>query len=131
MKKLVLLFVILSSFVTFSSGCKKDGCTNVNACNYDPDAEKNDGSCIEKGKVTFWQSSATSYNFTDVTINGSTSTINVDLPSSPSCDESGCANFTLCPGTYSFSAVEQTPGTATWNGSVTITDNGCIRFQLQ
>ncbi|MGQ9847684.1 MAG: hypothetical protein ACUVQP_09330 [Bacteroidales bacterium] len=48
MKK-VSLFLILASMVllsgTFTSCKKKEGCTDKTALNYDPDAEKDDGSC--------------------------------------------------------------------------------------
>ena len=49
MKKLNLNFMIL--FIGIMSvlsltGCQKEGCTDANANNYDPDAKKNDGSCL-------------------------------------------------------------------------------------
>ncbi|MFB6257879.1 MAG: hypothetical protein ABEH38_04220 [Flavobacteriales bacterium] len=42
-----LLLVLLGAFLGAGSvGCsKKEGCTDPNATNYDPEAEKNDGSC--------------------------------------------------------------------------------------
>jgi hypothetical protein len=123
--------ILLSLLIAGITGCKQPGCTEFNACNYDADAEKNDGSCVNKGKVTFWQSTATSYNYTDVTINGQFATITQDLSATPACDASGCANFSLCPGSYSYSAVEQSPGTAVWNGTVTVTSDGCMRIELQ
>jgi hypothetical protein len=49
MKKKVTLSFILASLVlisgTFTSCKKKEGCTDKTALNYDPDAEKDDGSC--------------------------------------------------------------------------------------
>ena len=49
MKIIVKLFgmFLLLNILTLSS-CKKElGCTDINAVNYDPDAEKDDGSCVD------------------------------------------------------------------------------------
>ena len=43
-KLLLLVAAIFSGIVI--SGCKKEGCTDINAINYDEDAKDNDGSCI-------------------------------------------------------------------------------------
>ncbi len=45
------------SFLLFSCAfisCKKSGCTNYFAENYDPEASKDDGSCILKGEMYFY-----------------------------------------------------------------------------
>lgn len=55
--------------------CKQKGCTDVNACNYDADAEKNDGSCINKGTVTFWKEYSSFLEDTYVEIGTSTAYI--------------------------------------------------------
>ena len=46
MKITIIIPLILLGILTIN-GCKKDkeGCTNKEAINYDPDATKNDGSC--------------------------------------------------------------------------------------
>jgi hypothetical protein len=45
MKKIFFISCLLfSTLVTFQS-CKKKGCTDSNACNYNPSASKDDGSC--------------------------------------------------------------------------------------
>ena len=43
MKKLALVFLVLAMVVV---GCKKKGCTDPNATNYDSKAKKDNGSCI-------------------------------------------------------------------------------------
>lgn len=43
------LMVTLAGFMTFTS-CKKDGCTDPLASNYNQDAKKDDGSCIYDGE---------------------------------------------------------------------------------
>jgi hypothetical protein len=50
MKKTIL---ILSSVLIFLS-CKKEGCTDVFADNYDEKAKKNNGSCQFSGNLTVW-----------------------------------------------------------------------------
>jgi len=126
----ILLILALTSVAFMAPSCKKEGCTNSGACNYDPDAEKDDGSCINKGTVTFWQITNSGYDFTDVTINGSTAVITDEYSNTPTCNATGCASFTLCPGTYTFSASEQT-GPTTWSGTVTVSDEGCTTMRLQ
>jgi hypothetical protein len=130
MKKLLFLLMICSLTLALPS-CKKEGCTNSGACNYDPDAEKDDGSCINKGKITFWQIDNSGYGYVDVTVNGTTAVITSEYTNVPTCDASGCANFTLCPGNYAYTAAEQFPGTATWSGIVNVSENGCLTVWLQ
>jgi hypothetical protein len=44
----MVLIILFGGLVLVSTGCKKkEGCTSLTATNYDPDAEKDDGSCIE------------------------------------------------------------------------------------
>lgn len=84
------------------------------------------------GQATFYQTGIpTSYNQTTVTINGESRQITLDFPSgTPGCSETGCAIFTLKVGTHNFTATEQSPGTATWSGTVTITKNACQPMKL-
>jgi hypothetical protein len=124
---MLLLFVAAFSI----SSCRQEGCTNAQACNFDPDADKDDGSCELKGTVTFWQRDNSGYNYTDVTIGGTTVVITSEYTNTPNCNASGCANFTLCPGTYSYYAEEQFPGTAYWSGTVVVNNNGCLTIELQ
>jgi hypothetical protein len=129
--KHLLVILALTSVAFMAPSCKKEGCTNSSACNYDPDAEKDDGTCVNKGTVTFWQINNSGYDYTDVTINGSTAVVTSEYPNTPSCNASGCASFQLCPGTYAWTAEEQFPGTTTWSGTVTVSEEGCTTMWLQ
>jgi len=51
MKKKVLLLLILAFSIGFQS-CKKKGCTDELAANYDADAKKDDGSCVYTPVIT-------------------------------------------------------------------------------
>ncbi len=53
MKKIILLNALALLLITFTtqSCAKKQGCTNPQASNYDPDAEENNGTCIIKGCI--------------------------------------------------------------------------------
>ncbi len=80
------------------------------------------------GKVTFWIAQDFACGSITVNLNGQTRIINQYYSSGiTSCDMSGCANFELPPGTYTYSAY---CSNQTWNGNVTVTQNGCLLFQL-
>jgi len=67
MKK--ILFITALSFITFSS-CKKKGCIDANAKNYDVEAGKDDGTCTYEGSAVFWLSSSASLiNYPTIDIN--------------------------------------------------------------
>ena len=80
------------------------------------------------GQVSFWQSGTPSYGITTVAIGQTTDEITVDYPNGiNTCNESGCANFTLPTGTYSYYASD---GSYEWSGSITIIANSCIKIKL-
>lgn len=56
MKRVLFLFFILLFIVGFSNGCKRLGCRDVNSISYDPDARKDDGSCVYNGTLIVWLS---------------------------------------------------------------------------
>lgn len=115
MKTCIKIGFIFSLVIIAS--CKKEGCTDYNADNYNPSANDNDGSCIYSGTVTFWIN--TNYNNVDVTLNGVTKTISIYYPDyNPQCNDIGCATFTLTSGTYSFYAEENSLFGEVWSGAL-------------
>ena len=134
--KITILFVICLSGIIILGCTKKDnetpiakiyGCTDPSSSNYNPAANTDDGSCLYTGNATFWYNS-----------NGTTATIIVNSQVryitkyystyNPTCGSDGCANFTLPTGSYSYQA---SSSWHTWNGSITITKNGCVLVLLQ
>lgn len=84
-----------------------------------------------EGTVVFWQDGKPAYGLTTVTIKEETKEVTRDLPAgNPSCFTAGCASFTLPAGNYKYSAKEAYPGTATWAGTVTITEFCCLTVEL-
>lgn len=48
---LLLMMAFAVSSLTVLNGCKKEGCTNENAVNYDTEAKEDDGSCVFPASV--------------------------------------------------------------------------------
>jgi hypothetical protein len=131
MKKVKMLMLIIAVACLASlNSCKKDvkGCMDKTSTNYNPNATVDDGSCKYEGKVTFWYNSSGT-NAT-VNIDGQVGTVNGSYyyTSTPACGAAYCANFTLPIGTYSYTA---SSSFSNWNGSITITKNGCATVLLQ
>jgi hypothetical protein len=128
-KTFLFALVMLVGMAGLSS-CRKSGCMSVNSCNYDADAKVDDGTCINKGQVTFWQDSTTNGYDIVVTVNATESNITVQHTPVPACDASGCANFSLCPGSHHWTAKENAPGTKTWSGDVLSIQDDCATVLL-
>lgn len=86
------------------------------------------GTGDENGNIVFWIQSDLGCGNISVTLQGQGSgMITSYYNSSPSCGASGCANFTVAPGTYSFTASCQN---RTWESSITVTAGQCFKMQL-
>jgi hypothetical protein len=129
--KAIIFSAVVLLCMTGIMGCSDEGCTSINACNYDDEAKIDDGSCINKGAVTFWQDSLASGYDVIVTINATEATISSRLGGVPACHASGCASFSLCPGSHHYTAREVFPGLNTWSGDATATEEGCLVIKLQ
>ncbi len=93
------------------------------------DEEQKTVTIIHKtGSISFWQSGTPAYGNTIVTINGITGNITVNKPNGiTNCTTSGCANFILPTGTYSFAASD---GSTNWSGNATILADQCVTMKL-
>ncbi|MBK6526204.1 MAG: hypothetical protein IPG07_12035 [Crocinitomicaceae bacterium] len=140
--KRYLVMTILSFSATLIS-CKKEGCTDPQAFNYNADANENDGTCTYQSRTSFWFNQTTS-NWLSVT-NGITS-LNIylnevlagtmdptDWKVGPDC---GGDNFTITNnhgGTPTKSwayEVRDQNGTLQYSGSITNSANDCTNVQL-
>ena len=95
---------------------------------------KSSGWCQEQpeeklGEGLFW--TAKDFGCGKITVyvdNGYAGTISSYYQSKPDCGASGCVTITKDPGTYGFTAQ---CGNYTWNGSISIYENGCSSMQLK
>ena len=108
------------------------------SCNYNPNANIDDGSCQFAGRYTFYISN-TSYAFVEMNVDGSyVGTINQHYSSIPQVDcatVAGCVRVETCAGvghTYQGIVYDAT-GTIikTVSGSFTVTAGGCQLFEIQ
>ena len=127
------LLVAISIVLLLFNSCKsKTGCTDVTASNYDSSDQKDDGSCVYLGVISFWKLASYSLSAVNVTINGNTSQATSNFSSAQNCTTArGCAVFSLPAGTYSFTADETTGLHNHWSGSISISAKGCNLYKLQ
>ena len=119
----VIIFGILT--VVIAAAACIEG-INANSMS-DDTLHENEG----KGRVLFWQDGKPAYGLTIVTIEGESKEVTRDISTGdPLYNTSGCALFTLPSGIYTYSAKEAFPGTATWTGTVTITEDSCLSVEL-
>jgi hypothetical protein len=87
---LILGFVAMSLFA-----CKKEGCTDSIATNYDSKAKKSNNSCTYEKSIRFWYDSNSQSNmdldaiqFLKVYVNGAfVGNLSVNMPFSPNCED--------------------------------------------
>lgn len=142
--KLFILACVLVATTTFV-GCKKEGCTDVYAKNYDSDSKTDDGTCQYEGSVQFWYNQSTSENLID---DGSTSlTFSVDgtvigsyatsvfFSGDPSCGQSSVVRTIKDLGaaktkTSTYKVVDDF-GDEIWAGNVTFdASKECLSIEL-
>jgi hypothetical protein len=78
------------------------------------------------GNVTFWMDTAG--NSISVSVGGQTLNITTAYTSSnPNCGASGCANFLLPTGTYTYNA---SSASNTWSGHVVVANDSCTLVKI-
>jgi len=86
------------------------------------------GGSTSEGDAMFWMQSDFNCGNITVTLNGESATISQYFSNgTPSCGVSGCANFSLSPGVYAFSA---NCSSKKWSGTITVKAGGCSKMQL-
>ena len=131
MKKNIYLLILIIASLLYSCK-KKSGCNDSTAINFGTNADLNDGSCIYgpkvktgNGDIVFYKSPLGGIDTVNVQIGGILKQIKVSYSFLPSCGQSGCANYSLSPGTYAFTADEIHGTMRHWSGNVTITSQTC------
>ena len=141
--KLINLAVLTLAVLTFGS-CKKEGCTDVDATNYNASAKKDDNSCNYEGSVVLWYGPEASQYFlnddavtltfyVDNKIVGS-SAASVYWTGKPSCGDNGSITITKDLSntksmSYTYSIIDQT-GFEYWSGVLNFTANTCLAVEL-
>jgi hypothetical protein len=142
MKKGVFLVVLLG--VLALASCKKEGCTDANATNFDSEAKKENNTCNYEGDLVFWYNEATSeflqdnliisltYYVNDVVVGSSAS--NVFFTGVPECGQNGAITVTKDLGiaknkSYDYKIVSDSDETV-WEGTQNFTANTCTSLEL-
>ena len=149
MKKAVtiILFVSLIGGTVITDSCNKHlvrGCMDKESLNYDPLAQKDDGSCQFEGQVVIWYNQAASDGligdgatslifYINGEIVGSSST-SVYWPGAPTCGQNGSITVTQDLGNvktkaYALSVKDQS-GFEYWTATLNIISNTCLAMEL-
>jgi PKD repeat protein len=81
------------------------------------------------GKAGFWTAINNEGNTTITLKNGSSQTLKFYWNSAPGCDNVNVPNFVLAPGTYEYTALNESG--RRWNGTTTITRAKCSLIELK
>ena len=142
MKNVYVLFLgILLSFLT---GCRKEGCTDYFADNYNQSAKKNNGSCTYSEKFIIWQGYETSQLFQQEGITGLAVYIDGQLigtfltsnywTATPSCEQSGLLNTIIDMGKNDSKMINlefrDQDGISLYNENILITAGSCNHYEI-
>ena len=135
---------IIFGLVLLLLSCKKEGCTDSDAVNFDSEAKKSDNSCIYESLKVFWYNESTASAlvstgavtltfYVDGQIVGSTAA-NVFWNLPPECLDGGSVTVTKELGSvttqsYSYSVKDQTEWEY-WAGNLNWNANTCEAIEL-
>lgn len=144
MKKTVKLFLLTILVGLVSASCKREGCTDNSAKNFDSKAKTN-CCCEYSGSVVFWYGKTASESlitggstsltyYVDGAVVGSGAT-SVYWTAAPDCDQSGSVTVKKELGdskskSYPY-VVKDQDGDVIYQGNVTLTGNTCLAFELK
>ena len=146
--KLLGLGLLVASTMTLTS-CKKEGCINKDATNFDAEADEDNGSCKFEGKVVTWWSKNTSNEgqkdnvksikvYLDGVLTHDES-INLYWTSAPDCGQSGAFTKTFDMGSSTSKSVsyrgvltfsDGTPDFTYWQGTISLDANSCYALEF-
>ncbi len=137
--------MLLIAGATTLSSCRKEGCTDKTAKNYNQDAKKDDGTCTYEGSVVFWIDQSTSANlliagetsltfyFDGVVVGSQAAT--TFWTGAPECGQNGSITVTKSLGgvkskSFPFKVLDQ-DGITIWESNITLNANTCLKEHLQ
>ena len=141
-KKNLISLLLICSFV-FTS-CKKEGCTDDKAENYQVFASKDNGSCVYRGSVVFWYRLTVFSGLSNAGISSLSLFINDELkmqhpagffsPSEPICGTTNTMSLELDLGNtntkvFDFEIKDQN-GNIIWSGVINASAKQCSSYEL-
>lgn len=141
----ILGFLLLTSLVIGTSCSKKEGCTDPDAKNYDPDAKKSNNSCKYEGSIVFWYKQNVSQSLLSdgVTslafyVNGSligSYSSSVYFTSAPDCNTANAVKYTMDLGdtkskSITYQVKDPIDNELLWEGTTTLKANTCVQMEL-
>ena len=141
MRKIYFILMIAASAL---ASCKKEGCTDPDAVNYNADAGKDDSSCKYEGSIVFWyrQDIADDLAMNGVSLlaasffieNVGTHVPNNPTSSAPECGAVGSFTIVRDMGSNKTQLidylVEEVDGFGFWGDLVTLQANKCKAIEL-
>lgn len=137
--KITIHIATLFFVLVFTHGCKKKGCTNACAYNYESQAEKDDGSCVIKLPVVSFWSDGNSHGYINISIDSNQNgkidlgehfgTLAYGFNTTPFCGQYNTVKHELPPGNYYYLA-RASNNLKTWEGTFTLTDCNCTLVKL-
>jgi hypothetical protein len=142
MKNAILLTTSIIGLMLIS--CKKEGCIDIDATNYDANAKKDNGTCTFEGSNVFWydedvadflvsDDAVSLYYYVNDQLIGS-SAAGVYWTSAPDCGQDASITVTKSLGnlktqSFTYEVIDQT-GWTYWSGTLNFNANTCITVEL-